>query len=219
MSRKRFPLRGVYAITDCQRLDADALLSTTRLLLQGGIAALQYRNKEPTRIRGMDCARALRALCRDAGVPFIVNDDLDMVRSLGADGIHLGREDISPAVARTVLGEQAIIGLSCYADIQQTAAAAAAGIDYVALGAFYASSSKRTVCRVDPECLSIARRETDLPIVAIGGVTPGNGRRLLAAGADVLAVIAGLYQSPRPAAALAAYQALFACHEGRSLNV
>lgn len=203
----RFPARGVYAITDCQRLAPDTLLACTRALLEGGIAALQYRDKDWQ--GDADCARALRALCRRAGVPFLINDSPELARMVAADGVHLGAEDACPAQARALLGAGAIIGVSCYDDIDRVTRAAAEGADYVSLGAFYPTSSKRPVRRARPDLLAAARQVTSLPIVAIGGITPDNGERLLAAGADVLAVLAGLYQSPRPEVALQQYQRLF----------
>lgn len=203
----RFPDRGIYAITDCRRLAPDALLARTRLLLDGGLAALQYRDKDWQ--GDSDCARALRALCRESGTLFLINDSLELARMVAADGVHLGAGDACPAQARALLGAGAIIGVSCYDDRERVVRAAAEGADYVSLGAFYPTSSKQPVRRARLALLSAARRVTSLPIVAVGGITPDNGGRLLAAGADVLAVLAGLYQARRPEAALRKYQRLF----------
>ncbi|HSR65937.1 MAG TPA: thiamine phosphate synthase, partial [Xanthomonadaceae bacterium] len=151
---------------------------------------------------------ALRALCADAGVAFIVNDDVELARATDADGVHLGEHDARPDAARARLGPDAIIGGSCYADLDRAEAAARAGASYVAFGAFFPSPTKPLARRATPELLRAAAC-LGLPRVAIGGIRPDNAAPLVAAGADLIAVISGVFAAPDPAAAARACADLF----------
>jgi thiamine-phosphate pyrophosphorylase len=160
----------------------------------------------PTRER---IARELVALCRERGVPLLINDDIALAAVVGATGVHLGREDADIASARRALGARALIGVSCYNEIGRARAAAAAGADYVAFGRFFPSHTKPLAVQASLELLRAARTELSLPIVAIGGITPENGGSLIAAGADALAVIEGIFNQPDIRAAAARYARLF----------
>lgn len=198
--------RGVYLLTPDERETA-GLLSRVEAALHGGAAWLQYRNKLADAALRLEQASALQALCARFDVPLIVNDDVALARALDA-GVHLGEHDGDIAVARAALGPDALIGASCYDDAALAARAARAGASYVAFGAFFPSSTKPNARRATPALL----RETatlGLPRVAIGGITPDNARSLVAAGADLVAVIAGVFDAPDPAAAVAAYNACF----------
>lgn len=202
-----WPRRGVYAITPDDADDA-RLLARVDTVLGAGAAWLQYRNKladEPTRERQ---ARALLALCRGRQVPLIVNDDWRLAARIGADGAHLGEDDGDIAAARAVLGADAILGVSCYDQGGLARAAVAAGADYVAFGAFFPSPTKPNARRAAPQLLRDAA-DLNVPRVAIGGITPDNAPALVAAGADLLAVISGVFDAPDPAAATRAYVACF----------
>jgi thiamine-phosphate pyrophosphorylase len=142
-------------------------------------------------------------------VPLIINDDVELAVHCGAAGVHLGRDDADLATARARLGTGAIIGVSCYADLERAREAAAAGADYLAFGRFFPSQTKPEAVPADPALLAAARRELDLPLCAIGGITPANAAPLLEAGADLLAVIQGLFGQPDVRAAAARFQALF----------
>src|SRR5690606_14401094 len=200
--------RGLYAISQ-DGLDTPALLAWAEAVVAGGAVCLQYRDKGGEATRRREQALALARLCRAAGVPFIVNDDVALARACGADGVHLGEHDADVATARAQLGREALVGVSCYDDLGRARALAARGADYLAFGAFFPSSSKAVTRRARPGLLAAART-LGLPVVAIGGINPDNGGALVAAGADLLAVIGGLAGPPGAAGAAARrYAALF----------
>lgn len=200
--------RGLYAIS-AEQAAIPALLAWAQAVIDGGAVWLQYRDKSDDSSRRWHQAQALAALCRDHGVRFLVNDDVELARACGADGVHLGEHDGALSRARERLGAAACIGVSCYDDLCRATELARAGADYLAFGAFHASTSKPGARRADPAMLAQARR-LGLPVVAIGGITPDNGAALIDAGADLLAVIGGLTGTPEQARhAARAYQALF----------
>jgi thiamine-phosphate pyrophosphorylase len=198
--------RGVYLITP-DETDSARLLERVRPLL-AGTTWLQYRNKAvdaPTRLAQ---ATALQALCAEAGVPLIINDNVSLALQVGAAGVHLGEDDGDIAAARALLGPQAIIGASCYDEFERAQRAVAAGASYVAFGAFFPSRSKVTPRRANPELLRQSAA-LGVPRVAIGGLTPDNSRPVVDAGADLIAVISGVFSEADPVAALEAYRSCF----------
>ena len=207
VSSPPFPQRGLYAITAADGRSPQALLDAVKAALRGGTAVLQYRCKSPQRRR--EEAPALREACRQAGVPFIVNDDLDLAEELAADGVHLGSEDGSPAAARNRLRTGAIIGVSCYDSTERALQARREGADYVAFGRFFPSPTKPQAPTARLETLAAARALLDIPIVAIGGVSVDNGGELLRAGADLLAVIDGVFGAGDPETAARRIVGLF----------
>lgn len=196
-------VKGLYLITP-DDADTARLLARTAPLLAAGATWLQYRNKTAGDALRHEQATALQALCADAAVPLIVNDDVRLAKAVGAAGVHLGEDDGDIAAARALLGAEAIIGSSCYDQLQLAEAAVAAGADYVAFGAFFASRSKTGTRRAGPELLTQAAT-LGVPRVAIGGITPDNARGLVEAGADLVAVISGVYDAADPVAAVHAY--------------
>jgi len=200
-------VRGLYAITPA--LPTPELLPAVAAAIAGGAALVQYRSKETAAALRHDQAAALLALCHDHGVPLIINDDAELAAALGADGVHLGAEDGAVADARRLLGSKALIGASCYNDLQRARAAAAAGADYLAFGSFYSSSSKPGARRASPQLLQQARIALKIPVVAIGGITPANAGVLLEAGADLLAVVHGVFGAEDVRQAAADYARLF----------
>jgi thiamine-phosphate pyrophosphorylase len=202
-------LHGLYLITPDTQEAPDRLAEHVARAISGGAGLVQYRHKGPDRQRRQAQANAIFAVCRLAGVPFIVNDDLDLAASLGADGIHLGRDDENPIEARRRLGPHAIVGVSCYDDLALARAAERAGASYVAFGSFFPSTTKPHAVRASVELLSAARDSLRIPAVAIGGITPQNGGLLIAAGARMLAVVTGVFAQPDLAAAARAYASLF----------
>ncbi|MBN8792441.1 MAG: thiamine phosphate synthase [Stenotrophomonas nitritireducens] len=200
--------RGVYLITP-DEADTARLLERTRPLLAAGATWLQYRNKVADAATRHEQALALQALCAVAGVPLIVNDDAALASAIGAAGVHLGEDDGDIAAARALLGPGAIIGASCYDQIELAQRAVAAGASYVAFGAFFPSRSKATTRRAHPRLLREAAA-LGVPRVAIGGLTPDNSTPLVEAGADLLAVISSVFAADDPVAALRGYQACFA---------
>jgi thiamine-phosphate pyrophosphorylase len=188
-------IRGLYAITP-EEFDSPELLRKVRLALQGGAQVLQYRNKIADPTLKLHQAKALRDLCSEFKVTYIVNDDAQLALQVNADGVHLGGDDGSVALARSILGETKIIGVSCYNDIALAKEAARQGADYVAFGTFFLSNTKPGAKKAEIKLLSEARAALDLPIVAIGGITQSNGALLISAGADALAVISALWNAP-----------------------
>lgn len=198
--------RGLYLITP-DEIDDARLLACVRPLLPHA-ACLQYRNKRADATRRRRQADGLRALCAQAGVPLIVNDDSALAAAVGADGVHLGEHDGAVATARALLGGEAIVGVSCYDSPSRAFEAAAQGADYIAFGAFFPSPTKPSARRASIQLLSQSGR-LGLPRVAIGGITPDNAPALVAAGADLVAVLSGVFDAPDPVAAARAYAACF----------
>lgn len=191
-------MKGLYAITDCDRLSADSLVSATEQILRAGVVALQYRNKSGSHARKKYEAGELQQLCKEHNSLFIINDDLQLAVSTGSDGVHLGREDCDYKTARNELGPEAIIGISCYNSMETALAAQEDGADYVAFGSFFPSSSKQNTTVAEPDIIRRAKARVSLPVAAIGGITPANCRTLIEHGADMLAVISSIYQSRDP---------------------
>jgi thiamine-phosphate pyrophosphorylase len=188
-SRSR--LRGLYAITPELR-DTALLLSLVRAAIDGGATLVQYRAKDAEPGVRARQAEALLHLCRARHVPLIVNDDLELAAAIAADGVHLGADDGDPRLARERM-PGAIIGVSCYDDPARAQAAARAGADYVGIGAVFASSTKPQAVFAGLSAIASASRLSGLPVAAIGGITPDNAPRAIAAGADMVAVISALF--------------------------
>lgn len=205
MSQKRKIPRGLYAITDCERLRGEALLAATERILEAGAAMLQYREKSRDHARRKREAPALRALCRRHGCLFIVNDDVALAQAVNSDGAHLGKDDLDCQQARAVLGDEAIIGVSCYDQLARAAAAETSGADYVAFGAFHPTAAKPGAPVPRPALIGAAKAAVSLPVAAIGGMSPDNCAPLLQQGADLIAAMSGLYQAEDPRAVAAAF--------------
>ncbi len=208
-SPSKMPKSGLYLVTPD---DADAARLLTRVVpLLPFAACLQLRSKTIAAPDLRDVATALRDACRQRGVTFIINDDPRLAREVDADGVHLGEHDGAIADARNLLGDTAIIGASCYADLKRARQAVAAGADYVAFGAFFPSPTKPGARCASPALLEDSA-SLGVPRVAIGGITPDNARLLLAAGADLIAAISGVFDAPDPVAAARAYLSCFEEH-------
>ena len=193
-------LRGLYAITP----EAGDLERKVRLALEGGVALLQYRSKERDRAQAATIVR----LARDYGVPVIINDDVELALELDAAGAHLGRDDGELPSARERLGAR-ILGAACYNQLERARNAVQAGADYVAFGSVFASPTKPRAVRA-PLALFRDARTLGVPLAAIGGITLENAPQLIAAGADLLAVISDLFDAPDVRARARAYGKLFA---------
>ena len=173
----------------------------------GGVAAFQFRVKGVDQHEAARLAEPLQAICAAREVAFIVNDDMGLAKRLGADGVHLGQGDGDAEVARRLLGPAAQIGITCHDSRHLAMEAGEAGADYVAFGAFFPTATKETHRRPDPSILSWWSTLFEIPSVAIGGITPENGRVLVEAGADFLAVCSAVWNHPDgPAAAVRAFQ-------------
>lgn len=178
-----------------------------RALDAGPVAAFQFRVKDVDQHEAARLAEPLRRLCADRDVAFIVNDSIALARRLGADGVHLGQTDGDPRDARAALGPGAQIGVTCHDSRHMAMEAGDAGADYVAFGSFHPTTTKEVRHRPDLSILSWWSTMFELPSVAIGGITPANAAPLVAAGADFLAVSAGVWAHPLgEAAAVRAFQ-------------
>ncbi len=198
MTLPTLPARGLYVITDARLLpDRTTMVSAVDAAIRGGARVVQFRDKSDDQDRRRRQAAAVLDCCRGHGVPMIVNDDVELALAIGADGVHVGAEDAAPAAARRRLGAGAIVGASCYGSVERAVEAVAGGADYVAFGSFHASPTKPESATVPVDVLTAARARLHCPLVAIGGITADNGGALLAAGADMLAVVS----------------AVFACHD------
>lgn len=204
----KFPLRGLYAITPDQP-DGERLLADVAAALTGGCRVVQYRDKLSPMPEMVARARALRALTRDHGAALIINDDLALCRLVDADGLHCGRDDGPLGLARAILGPDKLLGASCYGDLALAEAALQGGADYVAFGAVYPSPTKPEAPRAAVDLFRQAKTQLAATTCAIGGITLANAPPLIAAGADLLAVITDLFGAPDIAARAAAYQSLF----------
>ena len=189
-------LQGLYAITDPGLIPADRLLATVEQAIAGGARVLQYRNKTASFAEQVSQAAALRSICQQYGAVFLVNDDPDLCQAVSADGVHVGQQDAAVAEARRRLGQGAIIGATCHNRDDLVRSAMAQGADYIAVGRLHPSFSKPEAPQATLADLTRIRGLTDLPIVAIGGLTVDNAGAAITAGADMIAVIHGLFSAP-----------------------
>lgn len=185
-------LRGLYAITDSKLLSDGRLLPYAEAALKGGARLLQYRDKSSDDRRRLREAEALRELCARHGAQLIINDDAELAARLGV-GLHLGQDDGSLAVARALLGRQAIIGATCHARLDLAEQAVREGASYIAFGRFFDSHTKPGAPAATPEMLEQARQRFTLPITVIGGVTLDNAPDLIARGTSLIAVVHALF--------------------------
>jgi thiamine-phosphate pyrophosphorylase len=197
-------MRGLYAITP-DIAETGALVRKVEQALEAGIAMLQYRNKIMSKDKRLLQAKELAPLARGYGVPFIVNDDVEIALVVGANGVHIGKDDGDLALARSKLAGK-ILGASCYDDLAKAKAAVRAGADYVAFGSVFASATKPQAVRAP---LSLFQNDLGVPLCAIGGVTLENAPALIAAGASLLAVLSDLFDAPDIGSRAAQYRKLF----------
>nr|VFJ76598.1 MAG: thiamine-phosphate diphosphorylase [Candidatus Kentron sp. FW] len=204
------PERGLYALTDAPLFSDGDPMGAVESAIRGGAAVVQYRDKGTDQERRLEEARALLAMCRSHGVPFLINDDVALARAIGADGVHIGKDDLPLPATREYLGKESIIGVSCYNALANAERAQRDGADYVAFGRFFPSRTKPHAVPVTVGQLREFCRHIHLPIAAIGGITPENGASLLDAGASLLAVIHGVFGQPDVEIAARKYARLFA---------
>ena len=202
-------MQGLYLVTPNWDDTSRLLAATEQALAAGHLALLQYRHKEADEGLRREQAGALLALCRRYGVPFIVNDFVDLCAEIDADGVHLGGTDAEVAAVRARFGPDKIIGASCYGDLPRALSAQEAGASYVAFGGFYPSRVKKYAVTTQPAILDQARAAIRLPLVVIGGMTPQNAAPLVARGAHMVAAISSVYQAESVADAVNEFLSLF----------
>lgn len=196
----RFPA-GLYGVTPDWD-DASRLEDAIRQAAAGGMTALQWRHKTCPASRKPALAERLLTVCRALALPLIINDDWQLAQAIGADGVHLGRDDASPAAVRQALGPGMLIGASCYGELERAQRMLELDVDYIAFGAMYASTTKPQAPSAPHSLLTqahqqvisrMARPSQRAAVVAIGGITVANASPLFAAGADSVAVVGGLF--------------------------
>lgn len=199
------PLCRLYLLTP-PRLDPSTFQRVLETALDAGdVAALQIRLKDLTDEEMARAVEALRPPAHARGVAVILNDRPDLARQLGCDGVHVGQSDTPYPEARRIMGSEAMIGVTCHDSRHLAMQAAEAGADYVAFGAFYPTATKAAPVRAEAELLTVWQETMQTPCVAIGGIQVDNARGLASAGADFLAVSAGVWAHPEgPATAVKA---------------
>ena len=202
------PRYGLYVITP--ELDwVKNLEYLVEAALRGGACMVQFRDKSSHQTAREKTARALQALCNRFKAPLIINDDISLASAINADGVHLGQDDTSLSEARAILGDQCIIGVSCYNDPERALVAAEEGASYVAYGSFFPSPTKPHALRANLNLVRETRAKLSVPLVGIGGITPENASPLIATGIDLLAVITAVFDTPDPAGASERFVELF----------
>ncbi|WP_200530741.1 thiamine phosphate synthase [Halorubrum sp. LN27] len=194
-----------YLVTQASRSAGRETEAIVEAALDGGVDAVQLREKGRSARERYELGRRLRELTADAGVPLIVNDRVDLAAAVDADGVHLGQSDLPAAVARERLGDEAIVGVSA-STVPEARAAADAGADYLGVGAVYATDTKDVPAEtngVGPERVAAIAEAVDLPVVGIGGIDAGNAGAVAAAGAAGVAVVSAITAADDPRAATA----------------
>jgi thiamine-phosphate pyrophosphorylase len=208
--RLRLSLR-LYLLADAGLVPVERLPTLVSAAIRGGVTAVQLRAKSATTLELLDVARTLNGICREAGVPFIVNDRVDVALAAEADGAHvghIGEEDLSPHDARHLLGPTAIVGVSV-GTAQEAHMATSQGASYVSAGPMFATSTKSNAGPAAGETLlRSVRAATGLPVVVIGGITAERSAALYAAGADGVCVGAAIIRAADPEAAARAFYEL-----------
>jgi thiamine-phosphate pyrophosphorylase len=204
-------ISGLYAVTP-DLADTAALCRKVEAALSGGAKVIQYRNKTATAALRREQAVRLHSLCERYGVPMMVNDDVDLAVAVGAEGVHLGRDDGPAKKARAHMGDTMLLGISCYNSIAHAETALDEGADHIAFGAAFPSRVKPNAAHASVELYADARARFHVPIVAIGGITLENAPALIAAGVDAIAVISALFDAPDIERAASSFTALFPRH-------
>ena len=199
---------GIYLISDSKNLAIDDLLDKTEKILDVGISLFQFRDKNSKYEIKKSTALKLQTLCKKYNTLFIINDDVVLAKEISADGVHLGRDDMDIDMARKILCDK-IIGFSCYNNLEDAITAEIMGADYIALGSFFNSPTKPEARKIAIDLLPIAKSKLNIPVVAIGGITPENGKQLVDNKVDFLAIISGIYASTDIINSVKAYKNLF----------
>ena len=189
---KHHTFSGLYVITD-DKLNGSAVLEHVQLAIEGGAQLVQYRDKTSQAVIKEMTARSLLELCREHGVPLLINDDVELAMNINADGVHLGQTDTQLIEARRLLGADAIIGVTCHASLELAKQAEKNTANYIAFGRFFASKTKPDAPAAEIDLLTAAKQQLSIPLCAIGGITIENAPILLGKGADMLAVIHGVF--------------------------
>ena len=192
---------GLYVVTDGGLARGRPLVEIVAAAIRGGADAVQLRGKEAPAREQLALGRELRALTREAGILFIVNDRADLAVALDADGVHVGQDDLPPDIARRIVGAERIVGVSA-GTLDEALAARDAGADYLGVGPIYATATKPDAgAATGTGLIAAIKGRVDLPVVGIGGINRENAAAVLAAGADGVAVVSAVVAADDPAAA------------------
>ena len=202
-------IHGLYVITDTKLMNEENIIDKVNQALKGGAKIVQYRDKVNPHQTKLKLATQLQQLCKSYQAWFIINDDILLAKQVEANGVHIGKDDDDILKARQILGENAIIGISCYNDLQRAKTMQNLGADYVAFGRFFDSKTKPNAPQADIATLNQAKQKLSIPVVAIGGITQDNAGVLIKAGADSIAVIQGTFAQENIQQSCQKLQALF----------
>jgi len=194
-SSLRKKLKGLYAISDENLISEENFEQAITSALQGGCKIIQYRDKSDNQKKRLQQATQLQTLCTQHNAICIINDDITLAQAIDADGVHLGKDDVSIAQARKILGENCLIGISCYNDLALALEAEKNHADYVAFGAMFSSPTKPDAKQASPQLIAEAKKQLHIPVCAIGGITEKNIQQVVTQGADMVAVISTLFAS------------------------
>ena len=182
----------LYAVTDRHWLDGRRLIDVVRESLDGGVTMVQLREKTLEEGKFLEEAKELQALCRERGVPFLVNDNVEIAREMNADGVHVGQSDMEALDVRAILGPDKILGVSAQT-VEQAVLAEKHGADYLGVGAVFPTGSKDDADDVSYDTLKAICQAVSIPVVAIGGITQQNVEKLAGSGICGVAVISAIY--------------------------
>jgi len=202
-------ISGPYAITPDLNQTND-LLNKTRQVLEGGVKLVQYRNKSANESLRREQAKLLLSLCREHNALLIINDHLEIAIEIDADGVHVGKNDVSVSAAKNQLGQNKIVGTSCYNQLDLAMQAQKDGADYIAFGAFFSSLTKPNAVSVSISLVNQAQKALSIPIVGIGGIQLTNARTVIQSGCAAIAVCHDLFQAENIKATAEHYVQLFA---------
>lgn len=192
----------LYAVTDRHWLDGRRLIDVVRESLDGGVTMVQLREKTLEEGKFLEEAKELQALCRERGVPFLVNDNVEIAREMNADGVHVGQSDMEALDVRAILGPDKILGVSAQT-VEQAILAEKHGADYLGVGAVFPTGSKDDADDVSYDTLKAICQAVSIPVVAIGGITQQNVEKLAGSGICGVAVISAIYAAKDVKAAAA----------------
>jgi len=202
-------LRGLYAITDTHLIPRARFAETVEAAVRGGATLVQLREKDTPRDEIVRLGRAVLEVTRRYGALLIVNDHPSVAKEIGADGVHVGREDPPVAEARALLGPEVIIGASCYGDVERAVLAEQEGADYVAFGTPFPSPTKMKRTDIALDIFQRAKARVHVPVFAIGGINLSNAQQIIDTGADGIAVVSGVFGAPNVEDAARALTRLF----------
>lgn len=206
----KYNLQGLYGITDSDLMpDTETMLRKVEQSIKGGAKIIQYRDKSSDLKKRVEQASVLNLICKKNNIPLIINDDAGLAAGIGAAGVHLGQSDGAIEEAREMLGEEAIIGVTCHDSLELALKAQQAGASYLAFGAFFPSKTKPNAKPAPLSLVKDVKDKVNLPIVAIGGISVDNADQIVTAGADMVAVIHALYANKKVTAAAKQFHQLF----------